>query len=98
MSILFLPTSRSPAMQVRQLNTLTLHICFQVGPRKNRPLDARCHCAADQAVEPVVVRLLGPELPHVHHPAASLGAHAVFGRQMLGHRVRQKEISTTSPL
>jgi len=59
-------------------------------------LDAGGDRTADQAVEPVVVRLLGPELPHVHPAAASFGPHAVFGRQMLGHRVRQEKTSTTS--
>lgn len=50
----------------------------------NRVAPERCgHSAAHQAVEPVVVRLFGAQLPLVDRPAAAFSLDPVLGREVL---------------
>ena len=56
--------------------------CHDLGVRakEHRALHARRDRAADQAVEPVVVRTGEAKLPFIDHAPASLGLHAVLAR------------------
>lgn len=55
-----------------------------VCPKQHAPLNRRRDSASNQTVKPVVVRLLGADLPFINRTTAALGADAVFRREMFG--------------
>jgi len=75
------------ALQCRQLETLPLTLGLNGGTDALDALHGRGCCATDDAVEPVIVRLVGGERPLIHRPAPALGADAALGRRMLAEGV-----------
>ena len=55
--------------------------------RERRAQDRSTDRAPGRAVQPVVIAPLRLQLPLVHPPAAPLGLHPVFGREMFGEKL-----------
>src|SRR5690606_28434117 len=65
-----------------------------VGAEEDGSLDRCCDGAADEAVEPVVVRLLRPGLPLIDGSPAALGLYEVLGRDLFGeHAVGVRSVT-----
>lgn len=57
------------SLQFRESDPLARAGRCAVRPEQDGPLDRRRHSGTDEAVEPVIVRVFGPELPFIDSPS-----------------------------
>ncbi len=75
--------SAAPPLQLREADAIVLHSGRGLRTIQNGALDRRRHRGAYQTIKPMIVAPLGPQLPFVDLPAATFGADAVFGGEVL---------------